>query len=104
MYGYSKLVEHILLSAAAEKQVRFSVIVAEVRPNCEGYELYSNLKEKIAVVKLIIDANIGNTCHLFDERLKLFILPKLQPMLWRRLILCWWELNPWLRMEESLIG
>ena len=64
MYGYSTLVQHLQISAATERQVRFSVIVAEVRPDCEGYEFYEALKGKVDVVKLITDANIGTFCWI----------------------------------------
>jgi len=33
--GHSRLVEHILLQEA-EKSRRFSVVIPESRPNCEG--------------------------------------------------------------------
>lgn len=59
VYSYSRLVESALIEAS-KRGVKFSVIVAESRPNCEGYELYDSLKANNILCKLIVDSAIGS--------------------------------------------
>ena len=57
--GYSGLVRDILLENAKRPGIRFSVIVTESRPKCEGYKLCEILAKNDIQVKLILDSAIA---------------------------------------------
>lgn len=58
VYGYSTAVIEVLLHGAS-KGIKFTVIVCESRPNCEGYKTIKTLKDVNIECKLIIDSAIG---------------------------------------------
>jgi len=65
VHGCSKVVEHVLLSAAS-KGIRFSVICTETRPGCDGYDMYEALNGNIPELKIVVDSAIAYVMEQVD--------------------------------------
>ncbi|KRX03546.1 Histone-fold [Pseudocohnilembus persalinus] len=65
VYGYSSAVFEIL-SYGASQGIRFSVIVCESRPNCEGYKMVEGLEKLNIECNLIIDSALGQALEEVD--------------------------------------
>lgn len=58
IHGHSLLIENILIKMAA-KSIRFSVIIPECRPSCEGYDMCNRLAKHNIPTTLITDSAIS---------------------------------------------
>ena len=56
--GNSDLLQNVLIKTAA-KSVRFSVIIPEQRPSCDGYELCNTLAANNIKTSLIVDSALA---------------------------------------------
>ncbi|CDR36317.1 CYFA0S01e00518g1_1 [Cyberlindnera fabianii] len=56
-----------LLSHAADKKIRFRVVVTEARPTFQGQQMAKMLREKGVPVSLIVDSAVGFVIHKVDK-------------------------------------
>eukprot|EP01017_Pseudomicrothorax_dubius_P023195 TRINITY_DN2486_c0_g1_i1.p1 TRINITY_DN2486_c0_g1~~TRINITY_DN2486_c0_g1_i1.p1 ORF type:complete len:324 (-),score=95.08 TRINITY_DN2486_c0_g1_i1:123-1094(-) len=59
VHGNSPLVEFLLVEAAVKHNKKFSVIVSEARPDCEGYALTKSLLAVGIAARLVVDAAVA---------------------------------------------
>lgn len=66
VHSFSRTV-FTLLQHAAEKKIRFRVIVTEARPTFQGSTMAKLLREKQVPVSLIVDSAVGSIIHKIDK-------------------------------------
>jgi translation initiation factor eIF-2B subunit alpha len=66
VHSFSRAV-YTLLSHAADKKIRFRVVVTEARPTFQGQMMAKLLREKNVPVSLIVDSSVGFVIHKVDK-------------------------------------
>ncbi|CEP20694.1 GCN3 [Cyberlindnera jadinii] len=66
VHSFSRAV-YSLLSHAADRKIRFRVVVTEARPTFQGERMAKYLREKNVPVSLIVDSAVGFVIHKVDK-------------------------------------